>query len=204
MGMQQLRRRSSIVCNAAGCREDWSQQTFVLMKTSGRSLSSSSSRLLGQDQYIFISVIYLQDIFKTFSRHLQDVLQKYFRDIFKTSRRHLEDVLQKCFQDMSRTTSRRFEDVFKTSSRKTYHQVKLFLLTRRRDVFNTFLRHAAKTVIYRRIYLGHTPEIYGQCTEFARVIKISQVLVFHFTTPFTSCLGRRIWNLVEHLQWSFL
>ena len=139
----------------------------------------TSSRRLHQDEYnrhtpledvtrslqdvlvktnIFVLAIHLQEVFKTFSRHLQDVLQKYFLDIFKTSRRHLEDVLQKCFQDMSRTTSRRFEDVFKTSSRKTYHQVKLFLLTRRRDVFNTFLRHAAKTVIYRRIYLGHTPE----------------------------------------------
>ena len=38
-------------------------------------------------------------------------------------------------------------------------------------------------VIYRRICLGHTSEnLYGQCTNFAIVIKVSQVLVFHFTT----------------------
>ena len=32
-------------------------------------------------------------------------------------------------------------------------------------------------------------EIYGQCTKFARVVEISQVLVFHFTTSFS---GQRI------------
>ena len=61
---------------------------------------------------------------------------------FKGCSRHLQDVLQRCLQD-----------VF-----KTYHQVKLFLLTRLREVFNTFLRSAAKTVIYRGICLGHTSE----------------------------------------------
>ena len=80
---------------------------------------------------IFVLVIHLQDVFKTFSRRLQDVLQKRFQDIFKTS----------C------------KDVF-----KTYHQIKLFLLTRLQDVFNTFLRRTAKMVIYRRIYQGHTSE----------------------------------------------
>ena len=35
------------------------------------------------------------------------------------------------------------------------------------------------------------------------MIKISQVLVFDFTTPFSGCLQGRIWNLVEHLQWRF-
>ena len=41
---------------------------------------------------------------------------------------------------------------------KMYHKVKLFLLTRLRDVFNTFLRRTAKKVIYRRICLRHTSE----------------------------------------------
>ena len=80
---------------------------------------------------ILVLVIRLQDVFKTFSRRLQDVLQKRFQDIFKTS----------C------------KDVF-----KTYHQIKLFLLTHLQDVFNTFLRRTAKMVIYRRIYQGHTSE----------------------------------------------
>ena len=92
----------------------------------------------------------LQDVFKTSSRRLQDVLQKRLQDIFKTScknifmtsSRRLQDVLGRYLQDVS----------------KTYHQVKLFLLTSLRDVFNTFLRRTAKTVIYRRICLGHTSE----------------------------------------------
>ena len=111
--------------------------------------------------------------------------------------RHLEDVFVFVFR-------RRLQDVFKTSSRrlakksskvfKAYHQVKLFLLTRLWDIFNTFLWHTAKMVIYRRICLGHISvwEIYGQCTNFARVIKILQVLVFHVTTPFSGILQRRI------------
>ena len=50
-----------------------------------------------------------------------------------------------------------------------------------RDVFKTFLRRTARTIIYRR---SHFWEIYGQCTKFPRVIKISQVLIFHFTAPY--------------------
>ena len=65
---------------------------------------------------------HLEDVFKTSSRHLQDVLQRYLQDVFKA-----------------------------------YHQVKLFLLTRLREVFNTFLRRSfPKTVIYRGIFLGNT------------------------------------------------
>ena len=47
--------------------------------------------------------------------------------------------------------------LFKTFSR-LYHQAKLFLLTRLRDVFNTFLGCTGKAVIYKRICLGHTYE----------------------------------------------
>ena len=34
-------------------------------------------------------------------------------------------------------------------------------------------------------------------------MKISQVLVFHFTTPFIAGYRGVFYNLVEHLQWSF-
>ena len=101
----------------------------VLIKTnmfaSALRLQKTSSRRLGQDQYIrlgYTSSRRLQDVFKTSSRHLQDVLQRYLQDVFKT-----------------------------------YHQVKLFLLTRLWEVFNTFLRRSfPKTVIYRGICLGNT------------------------------------------------
>ena len=91
-----------------------------------------------------------QNVFKTFSKLfakmfswcLQDVLQKRLQDIFKTFLRRIQDVLQICLQN-----------VF-----KMYHQVKLFLLTRLRDIFNMFLRYATKAVIYRKIYLGHASE----------------------------------------------
>ena len=138
------------------------QQTFVLMKTSWRRLSFSSSkdvlmktnifllitvfrRRLGQDQYIRLvhtSIRCFQDVFKTscqnvfktFSRRLQDVFETSSRSLANTSWRHLQDVL------------------------KTYHQVKLFLLTSLWEVFNMFVRRTAKTVVYRRIHLGHTSE----------------------------------------------
>ena len=108
----------------------------------------------------------LQDVFKTSSGRLQDIFKTFWRrllDVFKTSSRPLQGVFK--------TSSRRFEDVFKMSSRhlqdvlqrylqdvfKMYHQVKLFLLTRLREVFNRFLRRFfPKTVIYRVICLGNT------------------------------------------------
>ena len=82
---------------------------------------------------IFVLAIRLQDVFKTFSRRLQDVLQKGLQDVFNTSSRHPQDVF------------------------KTYHQVKLFLLTPLWEAFNTFLRRFfPKTIIYRGICLGNT------------------------------------------------
>ena len=88
----------------------------------------------------------------------------------------LQDVLQRCSQD-----------VF-----KTYHQVKLFLLARLWDVFNTFLRLTARRLSTEDLPGSYFWQINGQCTKFVRVIKISQVLVFQFTTPFSGCLQRRI------------
>ena len=131
----------------------------------------TSSRRLHQDQHIrlgHMSSRRLQDIFKTSSRRLQDV--------FKMSSRRLQDI----------------QDVF-----KTYYQVKLFLVTQFQDVFETYSKRFWD-VLLRRLSTGGLPrshfwEIYGQCTKFPRVIKISQVLIFHFTTPFSGyTLQRRI------------
>ena len=113
-----------------------------------RFLSSSSedvlktpSRRLDQDQYVHLSLISSEDVFNTSStrlgqhqyicfgytssRRLQDVFQTSCQDVFKTFSRRLQEVLQNRLQNIFKTSSRRFEDVF-----KTYHQVKLFLLTR--------------------------------------------------------------------------
>ena len=124
-------------------------------------LQKTSSRRLGQDQYIrlgYTSSRRLQDVFKTSSRHLQDVFKTSSRRLANTSWRHLQDVL------------------------KTYHQVKLFLLTSLWEVFNMFVRRTAKTIVYRRIHLGHTSE------KFMVSVQNLQVLVFQFTTPFSGCL----------------
>ena len=125
------------------------QQTFVLMKTSSRRLQDvcrlrlqkTSSRRLGQDEYIRLTlrlqktslrrlqdvliktntsvlVIRLQAVFKTFSRRLQDVSKR------------LQDLLQKRLQDIFKTSSRSFEHVFKTSCK---------------DVFKTFSRGIIKS-----------------------------------------------------------
>ena len=128
-----------------------SQQTFVLMKTSWRRLSSPSSEDVFRRrlQDVFKTNIFvLPYVFKKSSRRFQDVLKTFWRrlqDIFKTSSRHLQGVFK--------ASSTRFEDVFKMSSRylqdflqryfqdvfKAYHQVNLFFLTRPREVFNTIL-----------------------------------------------------------------
>ena len=122
-----------------------------VLKTSWRRLLSSSSedvlkmssRRLHQDEYVHLSHTSsrrLQDVFKASSRRLAKKSSRCFQNVFKTFRktssRHLQDVLQKYIQD-----------VF-----KMHHQVKLFLLTRLWETFNTFLRRSfPKTVIYRGI-----------------------------------------------------
>ena len=149
-----------------------------VLKTSSRCLSFSSSEDVFKTN-IFTLLIRLQ---KTSSRRFQDVFKTSSRRLAKTSLRHLQNVLQRCLQE-----------VF-----KTYHQVKLFLLIRFQDVFETYSKRFWDVLQSKGGYLqkdlprSHFWEIYGQCTKFARVTKVSQVLVFHFTTPFSGCLQRRI------------
>ena len=95
---------------------------------------------------------------KTSSRHLVNTSWKH---LAKISSRHLQEILPRRLQDLFKTSSTRTP---KMSSRhlqqvfKTYHQVKSVVvnmsLRRLRDVFNTFLRRTAKTIIYRKTYLG--------------------------------------------------
>ena len=113
----------------------------------------------------FVLVIRLQDVlpkfFKTFSRHLTQTSSKHLQDVFITSSRPFAKLSSR---RLAKTSSRNLQDIFKTFCKdlfkdvfKTYHQVKLLLLTRLREVLNTFLRHSfLKTVIYRRICLSNT------------------------------------------------
>ena len=135
----------------------------VLIKTNmfalALRLQKTSSRRLGQDQYIRLghtSSRHFQDVLpvsKTFSRRLQDVLQKRLKDIFKASSRRFEDVFK---TSVFKASSRHLQDVFQRYLQdffKTYHQVKLFLLTPLWEAFNTFLRRSfPKTVKIENFY----------------------------------------------------
>ena len=139
-----------------------SQQTFVLMKTSfvlsSKYVFMTSSRRLDENKYILINHTCSEDVFKTSSRRLAQ--DQYIR-LVHTSSRRLQDIFKTSCQDVFKTSSRRLanrswrhlQDIL-----KTYHQVKLFLLTSVWEVFNMFVRRTAKTVVYRKIHLGYTSE----------------------------------------------
>ena len=101
-----------------------------LAKTSSRRLAKMSSRHL---QDVFKSKTSCENVFNTSSRR--------FQDVFKMSSRRLPDFLLKRLQDLFKASLRSLEE---TSLRhlqdvlETYHQVKLFLLTRFQDVFKTY------------------------------------------------------------------
>ena len=100
---------------------------------------------------VFALAIHLQDVFKTSSsrlpkassRHLPDVLKTFWRCLQGVSRHlqdvwpgRLQDVLQKCLQDIFKAFWRRIQDLLQRyllNVFKTYHQVKLFLLTSLRE-----------------------------------------------------------------------
>ena len=128
-----------------------SHQTFILVKTSSWSLD--------QGEHIRTSDVCLQKtslrrLAKTSSRRFQDNLQKRLQDIFKTSSGHIQNILPRRF---AKTYSRHLQDVLQRYLQdvfKTYHQVKLFLLISLRDVFNTFLRHTGSYRPCRRSCRG--------------------------------------------------
>ena len=98
-----------------------------LSLTSTEDVFKTSSRHLGQDQYIRLghtSWRRLQDVFKTFLRCLQDVSKTFSRrlqNVFKTFSRH--------FQDVFKTSSWRLQDIFRTSCK---------------NIFKIFSRHIIK------------------------------------------------------------
>ena len=141
-------------------------------KTSWRRLSSSSR--------------------KTSSRRLQDVLVKTNKFVLAI---RLQDVCKTFSRRLAKRSSRHLRDVF-----KTYHQVKLFLLTRLWEAFNRFLRRSfPKTIIYRGICPSNTTsDKFMVSTKFATEIKICQVLVFQFTAPLVAafrCVFRTLSNI---------
>ena len=161
-----------------------------LQKTSSRRLQDVFNTSWSRPIYSSWSYI-----FKTSSRRFQDVFKMSSRRLAKTSSRRLAKMFSRGIQKIFKASCK---NVFKTSPRhlqdvfKTYYQASCSVNTFSRffrDVVKTFLTRTSKRVIYRRICVDHT---YSQCTKFARVTKVSQILIFHFTTPSSSCLQRRI------------
>ena len=115
------------------CRSHASSEDFL----------KTSSRRLCQDQYIRLSHTSSRRLAKVSSRRLAKASARHLQDVFKTSWTSSRLLLN--------MSSRHLQDVF-----NTYHQVKLFLLTRIWEMCNTFLRHTGKMIIYKGICLGHT------------------------------------------------
>ena len=122
-------------------RLDQDERT-CLSHTSSEDVFKTSSRCLCRDQYIRLghtSSRLLQDVFKTSSRRLGKMSSRRHQNVFKTPCKNVFKASSRRLQDVFKTSSRHLQDVF-----KTYHQVNLFLLTRLRDVFNTFLKRNAQ------------------------------------------------------------
>ena len=113
--------------------------------------SSRRPRDMLIDEYIRLgdtSSRRLQDVFKMPPRCFQDVLTKRLQDIFKTSWGCFEDVLKTSWRHLlGKMSLRHIKNVLKTLS------IRMINL-----VFSTFLRRTAKSIIYRKICLGHTSD----------------------------------------------
>ena len=73
-------------------------------------LQKTSSKCLGQDQYIRLGYMSSRRVAKMSSRR--------FGDVFKASSRHLQDVFKTSCKNVFRKSSRRLQDIFKTFSRR--------------------------------------------------------------------------------------
>ena len=116
-------------------------------------------RRLDQDEHIRYTHTSSEDVFKTSSRRLDQgqyirlghTSSRRLQDIFKTSSKRLQDVFKTSSRRLAKMSSRRFQG---ESSSYTVLVNKFSRCLQ--DVLTTFLRRTAKTVIYRRICLGHT------------------------------------------------
>ena len=122
-------------------RKSFIQQTFVFMKTSSRRIYSPNSYIFRrrlQDHFktswsrpIKSSCLY---VFKTSSRRLA----KRFSKTFSTG---LQDIFNTSSRDLAKKSSRHLQNILKSSLKdvlKMYPQVKLFLLTRFQNNFETY------------------------------------------------------------------
>ena len=122
--------------------------------------------------HIFVLAIRLQDVFRTSSRYFDNVFKKSSRrlekrpqNIFKTSSRRLAKISSRRFQNVSSS----WTVLVNTSLRSIQH------------VSETFF---SKDDYLQRICPGNTTsDKFMVSVQNLQEIKISQVLVFQFTTP---------------------
>ena len=114
---------------------DITQQTFVLMKTSCRSLvfkMSWSRRISSPQPYVFRRR--LQDVSKT---SWSKPIYSSWPYVFKTSSRNFLDVFKtswRRFQEVFKTSSKRLQEFFKVSSRRLQDVLQRYL----REVFKAY------------------------------------------------------------------
>ena len=148
-----------------------------------------------QDEYIHLSHASSEDVFKTYSRRLdqdeyirigdpslsrlQDVFKTCCKNVFKTSWRHVQDVLTSRLEDMFKTS---WQVALKTSSRRlgksSWRRLQNVFKTSWNDVFKTYHQVSIQLVFetyWEDDYLQkdfpglHFWEIYGRGTTFSRM-----------------------------------
>ena len=116
-------------------------------------LQKTSSRRLDQDEYIclshmssedvlietniFILVICLQDVFKTSWKNVFKTFSRRLQDVLKTSSRHLQDTFKTSWQDVFKTSSKCYQEILQK-------RLQDILKTSCKDIFKTFSRHIIK------------------------------------------------------------
>ena len=143
---------------------------------------TSSRRPYQNEDNIRLDHTFSEDVFKASSKRLD---QDEYICLGHTFSKNVQDFLQKCLQDISKTSSRRFQDVL-----KIYNQVKLFLLTHLQYVFKTFLstklscscfetpwrriqhvseKYCKDSYLQKDLPTSNLQETYGQGKHFPRV-----------------------------------
>ena len=113
----------------------------------------TSSRRLDQDEYIclshmssedvlietniFILVICLQDVFKTSWKNVFKTFSRRLQDVLKTSSRHLQDTFKTSWQDVFKTSSKCYQEILQK-------RLQDILKTSCKDIFKTFSRRIIK------------------------------------------------------------
>ena len=103
-----------------------------LSSSSSEDLFKTSSRRLHRDEYVRLSLMSSEEVFKTRPVYLS------WSYVFKTSSR--------CFQDVFKTSAGRFQDVFKTSLRPFHGVFKTSSKMSCKDSFKTFSRRTIKLI----------------------------------------------------------